>query len=225
MLTKSIVIIGSRVMLLLLVAVVGATALVCPPFCIGANRTSVFLASRQEVALLGRVVGGVQTGTGGGKRVTGVGGEVDHLVAVSAVFRGGVFLKRVGKNALHVFAGLGLEPGSECSVSLATNEVYLLAGSARRGTSLLQTALIDVNQCGLSVPWSTVSENERAWLTQMLQARSDGRCPVATSVSSSAPVCGCAAGFVCSTNAMPTAGSYCGPAPRSWCIPAAESTP
>ncbi len=209
-------------MWLLLAWVAGGVGLLCPPFCIGANRSSVFLAARHDVALVGRVMGAVQTSSG--KRVAGVAAEVDHLVATQAVMRGGVFLKRVGKNAVHVFSGLGREPGSECSMSLATGETYLFAASTRRGTSAAATALLDVNQCSLAVPWSAVNAAERAWLTQVLQARSEGRCPEALVVAAAPPLCSCGAGLVCETNLFRGPASYCGP-PRSWCLPAAESAP
>ena len=209
-------------MWLLLAWAGSSSGLLCPPQCIGSNRSSVFLAARHECAFVGQVMGAVQTSSQ--KRVAGVAAEVDHLVAVQSALRGGIFLKRVGKNAVHVFSGLGLEPGSECSVSLSTREVYLFAGWARRGTSAAATALIDVNQCALAVPWSAVNADERAWLAQVLQARSDGRCPVALVASAAPPSCACAPGLVCQTNLFQSPASYCGP-PRSWCLPAAEIAP
>ena len=131
-------------------------ALVCPPLCVGSNRSSVFLAVGPDViSFKGRILNGVPT-----SRITGAGAEVDHAVQVFEVYKGGVFLKRVGKNVVHVFSGLGLEPGSECSVDLVEGETYLLSGSARRGSSATQTAQIDINQCTLAVKWDRLSADE-----------------------------------------------------------------
>lgn len=197
---------------------VASALLACPPFCPGgSNRSSVFLASFQQVAFVGRVVEQAQT-AGLKKRVTGVGAEVDHLVEVSQVFLGGIFLKRIGKNVVHVFSGLGAEPGSECSVSLSRGQEYLFAGSVRSGSSPFQTARVDVNQCSLVVPWETVKGKEEAlWLSQVLQATDQKRCPVALIDSAVSPACSCSLGSVCVTNVFEPA-RYCG-APRAWCIP------
>ena len=193
-------------------------SLVCPPFCLGgSNRSSVFLSSFQQVVFVGRVLFGAQTA--GMKRVTGVGAEIEHVVEVLQVFRGGIFLKRVGKNVVRVFSGLGAEPGSECSISLG-NSTYLFAGSTRSGSSPLQTAQIDVNQCSLVVDWESVrGRDEALWLAQVLQAKDQGRCSVGL-VGAAAPVCSCPTSHVCVTNLFQP-GQYCG-LPRAWCIPQEE---
>lgn len=196
-----------------------AYSLLCPPFCLGGtNRSSVFLASFQQVVFVGQVLFGAQTA--GLKRVTGVAAEIEYVVEVKNVFRGGIFLKRVGKNVVRVFSGLGAEPGSECSISLG-NGTYLFAGSTRSGSSPLQTARIDVNQCSLVLNWDAVKgADEALWLSQVIQAKDQKRCPVALVASSLAPACSCASSQTCVTNEFEP-GRYCGQ-PRVWCIPLEE---
>jgi hypothetical protein len=208
---------------LLLFFAASSSALVCPPFCTGgSNRSSVFLASFQQLVFVGKVIAAAQTV--GLKRVTGVGAEVDHVVEVMQVFKGGIFLKRIGKNVVHVFSGLGAEPGSECSVSMENGKVYLFGGSSRSGTSSSQTARIDVNQCSLLVLRDNVAQDEAAWLSQVLQAKDQHRCPVNLTLASVSPACSCnGSQFACVTNLFQPS-LYCGP-PRSWCIPTADIAP
>lgn len=202
-------------MILVLCCLLGAVtgALVCPPLCRGSNRSSVFLALSHDVAFRATVIKGVQTA-----RVTGTGAEVDHLSQVLEVFKGGIYLKRVGKNTVHVFSGLGLEPGSECSVPLVDRETYLFAGQARRGSTPQQTALVDVNQCTLAVPWSSLNEEEIEWLRQSVSPKFTGQCPHRTTQIGAAPSCSHCDGMEeCFTNAVD--GGWCGPSPRAWCVP------
>ena len=100
------------------------------------------------------------------KRITGTGGEVNYLVQVLEVYKGGLFLKRIGKNAIHVYSGLGFEQGTECGVSLEVNTgaEYIFAGSARTGTSPNMTAHVNVNQCSLVKQLDELTEDEKLWL-------------------------------------------------------------
>jgi hypothetical protein len=137
------------------------------------------------------------------------------------VFKGGLFMKRVGKNTMHVFSGLTFVPGTECGVALTLGAEYLLAGQPHPGTTAQQTTQVDINNCTLAKEWINVSASDRTWLRTVLAPSSNAICRETTPVCTSAPnctaLCGGNGGTTCSTNAF-NGGGWCGPC-QAWCIP------
>lgn len=151
------------------------------------------------------------------KRDVGAVAEKDYLVQVLEVFKGGIYMKRVGKNTVHVFSGQGFELGSECGVALQMGVEYLFSGEPRIGTIAKETARININSCTLAKPWSTVVDE--TFLRQVVQPNSTGQCSEST-IPECVPSLSCAtlctASETCVTNAFQ--GGWCGPC-RAWCIP------
>ena len=200
-----------RLAIVLLALIASSLALRCPPQCIGKNRSSIFLSASFDVAFKGRI-----EDQSSAKRVVGQAGEVDYVITVLEVYKGGIFQKRNGKNVVHVFSGLGLESGSECSVSLTPKETYLFAGMARRGSSPSQTAQIDINQCSLAILWSSVSFEEETFLQRAVAPHFTQQCSRLSSVGPS-PQCLCNSAESCFTSVLPS-GKYCGQS-QAWCVP------
>lgn len=149
------------------------------------------------------------------KKDVGASSERDYLVEVVEVFKGGIYMKRVGKNTVHVFSGQGFHLGSECGVALSVGKEYLLSGEPRIGTIAQETARININSCTLAKEWDTVTE--KSFLTQVLQPNATGQCSESTPPCAVPPSCAqCTAQETCFTNQFQA--SWCGPC-TSWCVP------
>lgn len=143
--------------------------------------------------------------------------EQNYLVDVVEVYKGGIYVKRVGKNTVHVYSGQGFQLGTECGVALNVGGEYLFTGEPRLGTTAQETARINVNNCTLAKTWSNVGADAYDFLKQVLQANSTGQCLESTPTCPTPPSCAqCTATQRCLTNAFQ--GSWCGPC-KAWCVP------
>jgi len=174
------------------------------------KRLKIVLSSKLIVVFLAR-----PTAQTSNKRDVGTGGEVNYLVNVIEVFKGGVYMKRIGKNVIHVFSGLGLEKNSNCGVTLEEGKTYLFAGDPRRATSPVATAMVDINQCSLAKLWSNVPTVKRDFLRGHLAPTIRGRCEQ-TLVGASPVTCNCSAQETCLQNTFQN--QCCGPC-QAWCVP------
>lgn len=193
------------------------TVIPCPPNCVGSDRSSVYVGLSQDVVIRGLVVAGKQTS---GKRITGSSGEIDYAIHVLDVFKGGVWLKRVGKNVVHVTMGISTWQGSQCPPTdlLQLNQTYLLSGWAAPPSTASRTARIRINVCALTVNWNNVDQNSQLWLQESLRTRQGLPCMSTLTSGGTRPSCSCAATETCMTNEMGQGTNvWCG-TPAFWCV-------